>query len=102
MLFFTNLHLHVDAPVVTDTLKRLLIMFSHGAGSNGVYYAWFGEYLRTRLSGRHALSLSSQYLRLDGDVHEEQALANLERCKNQELPPEIRPNNSNGLARAES
>jgi hypothetical protein len=26
----------------------------------------------------------------------------LERCKNQELPPEIRPNNSNGLARAES
>ena len=79
MLFFTNLHLHVDAPVVTDTLKRPLIRFSPGAGSNGVYYAWFGEYLRTRLSGRHALSLSSQYLRLDGDVHEEQALANLER-----------------------
>jgi hypothetical protein len=26
----------------------------------------------------------------------------LERCKNQELPSEIRPNNSNGLARAES
>jgi predicted dienelactone hydrolase len=45
MLFFTNLHLYVDAPVVTDTLKRPLIMFSHGAGSNGLYYAWFGEYL---------------------------------------------------------
>jgi predicted dienelactone hydrolase len=45
MPFFTNLHLYVDAPVVADTLKRPLIMFSHGAGSNGLYYAWFGEYL---------------------------------------------------------
>jgi predicted dienelactone hydrolase len=45
MLFFTNLHLYKDAPVVADTLKRPLIMFSHGAGSNGLYYAWFGEYL---------------------------------------------------------
>ena len=48
MTFFTNLHLHVDAPVVADTLKRPLIMFSHGAGSNGLYYAWFGEYLAAR------------------------------------------------------
>jgi predicted dienelactone hydrolase len=48
MLFFTNLHLYVDAPVVADTLKRPLIMFSHGAGSNGLYYAWFGEYLAAR------------------------------------------------------
>ena len=48
MQFFTNLHLHVDAPVVADTLKRPLIMFSHGAGSNGLYYAWFGEYLAAR------------------------------------------------------
>ena len=45
MQFFTNLHLYRDAPVVADTLKRPLIMFSHGAGSNGLYYAWFGEYL---------------------------------------------------------
>jgi predicted dienelactone hydrolase len=45
MMFFTNLHLHVDAPVVADTRKRPLVMFSHGAGSNGLYYAWFGEYL---------------------------------------------------------
>jgi predicted dienelactone hydrolase len=45
MPFFTNLHLYMDAPVVADTLKRPLIMFSHGAGSNGLYYAWFGEYL---------------------------------------------------------
>jgi predicted dienelactone hydrolase len=48
MLFFTGLHLYVDAPVVADTLKRPLIMFSHGAGSNGLYYAWFGEYLAAR------------------------------------------------------
>jgi predicted dienelactone hydrolase len=48
MPFFTNLHLHMDAPVVADTLKRPLIMFSHGAGSNGLYYAWFGEYLASR------------------------------------------------------
>jgi predicted dienelactone hydrolase len=48
MVFFTNLHLYVDAPVVADTLKRPLIMFSHGAGSNGLYYAWFGEYLASR------------------------------------------------------
>src|SRR5450432_2873858 len=48
MLFFTNLHLYMDAPVVADTLKRPLVMFSHGAGSNGLYYAWFGEYLAAR------------------------------------------------------
>ncbi len=45
MMFFDNLHLHVDAPIVSDEVKRPLIMFSHGAGSNGLYYAWFGEYL---------------------------------------------------------
>jgi len=45
MTFFSNLHLHVDAPIVDDALKRPLVMFSHGAGSNGLYYAWFGEYL---------------------------------------------------------
>ncbi len=48
MTFFTNLHLHVNAPVVENTRKRPLIMFSHGAGSNGLYYAWFGEYLAAR------------------------------------------------------
>jgi predicted dienelactone hydrolase len=48
MPFFANLHLYMDAPVVADTLKRPLVMFSHGAGSNGLYYAWFGEYLATR------------------------------------------------------
>jgi predicted dienelactone hydrolase len=41
----TNLHLYKDAPVVSDGLKRPLVMFSHGAGGNGSVYAWFGEYL---------------------------------------------------------
>jgi predicted dienelactone hydrolase len=45
MTFFINLHLFVDAPIAGDKLKRPLVMFSHGAGSNGLYYAWFGEYL---------------------------------------------------------
>jgi predicted dienelactone hydrolase len=48
MTFFSNLHLHVGAPIVSDDLKRPLVMFSHGAGSNGLYYAWFGEYLASR------------------------------------------------------
>src|SRR6202795_2022656 len=30
----TNLHLYKDAPVVSDGLKRPLVMFSHGAGRN--------------------------------------------------------------------
>jgi predicted dienelactone hydrolase len=41
----SNLHLHKDAPIVEDGLKRPLIVFSHGAGGNGSGYAWFGEYL---------------------------------------------------------
>jgi hypothetical protein len=45
MPFFTNLHLYMNSPVVADTLKRPLIMFSRGAGSNGLYYAWFGQFL---------------------------------------------------------
>ena len=48
MLFYTNLQLHVGAPIVADARQRPLIMFSHGAGSNGLYYAWFGEYLASR------------------------------------------------------
>ena len=41
----TNLHLYKDAPVVSDGVRRPLVMFSHGAGGNGSGYAWFGEYL---------------------------------------------------------
>jgi predicted dienelactone hydrolase len=48
LLFFTNLHIHVNAPAVDDKRKRPLVVFSHGAGSNGLYYAWFGEYLASR------------------------------------------------------
>ncbi len=48
MTFFSNLHLHPDAPVLADGVKRPLILFSHGAGSNGLYYAWFGEFLASR------------------------------------------------------
>jgi predicted dienelactone hydrolase len=44
----TNLNLYKDAPVVSDGLKRPLVMFSHGAGGNGSGYAWFGEYLASR------------------------------------------------------
>jgi predicted dienelactone hydrolase len=45
IILSTNLHLYKDAPVVSDGLKRPLVMFSHGAGGNGSGYAWFGEYL---------------------------------------------------------
>jgi len=48
MQFFTNLHLHAHAPIVNDKQKRPLVIFPHGAGSNGLYYAWFGEYLAAR------------------------------------------------------
>jgi predicted dienelactone hydrolase len=48
MRFFTNLDLYKDAPIVADEVKRPLVMFSHGHGSNGLYYAWFGQYLASR------------------------------------------------------
>jgi hypothetical protein len=35
MPFFTNLHLYENAPIVPDGVKRALILFSHGHGSNG-------------------------------------------------------------------
>jgi len=48
MPFFTNLHLYRDADIVSDGVKRPLVMFSHGHGSNGLYYAWFAEFLASR------------------------------------------------------
>ncbi len=48
MPFFTNLHLYPNAPIVQDGIRRPLIVFSHGHGSNGLYYAWFAEYLAAR------------------------------------------------------
>lgn len=46
--FFTNLHFYKDAPPLSDGIKRPLIMFSHGYGSNGPYYAWFAEFLASK------------------------------------------------------
>jgi predicted dienelactone hydrolase len=48
MRFFSNLDFYMDAPIVADEVKRPLVMFSHGHGSNGLYYAWFGQYLASR------------------------------------------------------
>jgi platelet-activating factor acetylhydrolase isoform II len=45
MPFFTNLTLYKDAEVAFDGEKRLLIMLSHGRGSNGLSYAWFAQTL---------------------------------------------------------
>jgi predicted dienelactone hydrolase len=48
MPFFTNLELYKDAELASDGVKRPLVMFSHGRGSNGLYYAWFAEFLAAR------------------------------------------------------
>jgi predicted dienelactone hydrolase len=48
MPFFANLNLYKDAEPAFDGVKRPLVMFSHGRGSNGLYYAWFGEFLASR------------------------------------------------------
>ena len=48
MPFFANLELHKDAEAAFDGTTRPLVMFSHGRGSNGLYYAWFAEALAAR------------------------------------------------------
>ncbi len=48
MPFFTNLELYKDAEPAFNGVKRPLVMFSHGRGSNGLYYAWFAEFLAAR------------------------------------------------------
>src|SRR5262249_12225581 len=45
MPFFTKLNLYKDAEPAFGTSKHPLVMFSHGRGSNGLYYAWFAEFL---------------------------------------------------------
>jgi predicted dienelactone hydrolase len=45
MPFFINIDLYRDAEIAPDASKRPLVMFSHGRGSNGLYYAWFAEAL---------------------------------------------------------
>jgi predicted dienelactone hydrolase len=48
MTFFTDLHLYKDATPLPDNVKCPLVIFSHGYGSNGTYYAWFAEFLAAR------------------------------------------------------
>jgi predicted dienelactone hydrolase len=48
MPFFANLDLYEDAEPAFDGGKRPLVIFSHGRNSNGLYYAWFGEFLASR------------------------------------------------------
>ncbi|MGH6896027.1 MAG: alpha/beta hydrolase family protein [Geminicoccaceae bacterium] len=48
MPFFTNLELYQDAEMAQGDARRPLVMFSHGRGSNGLYYAWFAEFLAAR------------------------------------------------------
>ncbi len=43
MPFFTNLRLYRDAAVADG--RYPIVMFSHGRGSNPLYYAWFAEAL---------------------------------------------------------
>jgi predicted dienelactone hydrolase len=48
MPFFTNLQLYKDAETAQGDARRPLVMFSHGRGSNSLYYAWFAEFLAAR------------------------------------------------------
>ncbi len=45
MPFFIKLSLYKDAEMAFDGTKHPLVMFSHGRGSNGFYYAWFAQLL---------------------------------------------------------
>lgn len=45
MPFFTRVEVFADAPPAPGAAKYPLIVFSHGRGSNGLFYAWFAEYL---------------------------------------------------------
>ena len=45
MPFFANLHIYRDVDAAFEGAKHPLVIFSHGRGSNGLYYAWFAEFL---------------------------------------------------------
>jgi predicted dienelactone hydrolase len=45
MPYFTNLQLYKDAEPALPGEKHPLVMFSHGRGSNPLYYAWFAQAL---------------------------------------------------------
>jgi predicted dienelactone hydrolase len=46
--FFVGLDLYRDAEIAPADAKRPLVMFSHGRGSNPLYYAWFAQALAAR------------------------------------------------------
>ena len=48
MPFFANLGLYRDVEVASAGAPFPLVVFSHGRGSNGLYYAWFAEFLAAR------------------------------------------------------
>jgi hypothetical protein len=48
MPFFTGLESYRDVEVASDGAPFPLVVFSHGRGSNGLYYAWFAEFLASR------------------------------------------------------
>ena len=48
MPFFANLRSYRDVEVASDRAPFPLVVFSHGRGSNGLYYAWFAEFLASR------------------------------------------------------
>jgi predicted dienelactone hydrolase len=48
MPFFSNVNVLQDAQAGFADVRRPLVVFSHGRGSNGLSYAWFGEYLAAR------------------------------------------------------
>jgi predicted dienelactone hydrolase len=48
MPFFTGLKSYRDVEVASDGAPFPLVVFSHGRGSNGLYYAWFAEFLASR------------------------------------------------------
>lgn len=48
MPFYVNLDLRLGAALDPGEGRRPLVLFSHGRGSNGLVYAWFGQYLARR------------------------------------------------------
>jgi predicted dienelactone hydrolase len=48
MPFFDKLKSYRDVEVASQGAPFPLVVFSHGRGSNGLYYAWFAEFLASR------------------------------------------------------
>ena len=48
MPFFDKLKSYRDVEVASEGAPFPLVVFSHGRGSNGLYYSWFAEFLASR------------------------------------------------------